>query len=302
MAALLAAAGCNAWGRAPTIRPPALPTSARVRRCLHFHCCLSLSIYPGLPPAAPPLPPPPPALSSPTRTRTRTHTAGPWQPSHRIFLSPATLVVVPPTLIDHWRGQIRMHVERQAPVGAGRQWLEGRSGIRVVEYTTECECGALIGGEAGSGGTLQRRGRSTACCVGIRSPLVYTWAYVEGRPRRVACKLQADEQGWVDGSLSLVLPTSCALLLIKLLRTAGAAKEAARRAGRQLTAQLLAWEADVVSGAAACWEPSACLLPGAGCPPPVCAPPPGLLFAGLLLALEPSHVSPSAAFLPTLFM
>ncbi|KAL4420646.1 hypothetical protein ABPG75_010302 [Micractinium tetrahymenae] len=70
---------------------------------------------------------------------------GPWQPPHKVFLSPATLVVVPPTLIDHWRTQIRLHVERQVPGGpaaggsggGGEEWVEGRSGIRVIEYTTE---------------------------------------------------------------------------------------------------------------------------------------------------------------------
>ena len=35
--------------------------------------------------------------------------AGPTEPDLRVFISRATLVVVPPTLIDHWVHQIARH-------------------------------------------------------------------------------------------------------------------------------------------------------------------------------------------------
>ena len=35
--------------------------------------------------------------------------AGPAPPDLRVFLSRATLVVVPPTLVDHWLHQIAAH-------------------------------------------------------------------------------------------------------------------------------------------------------------------------------------------------
>lgn len=35
-------------------------------------------------------------------------------PAPRVYLSPATLVVVPSTLIEHWRAQIRVRVRQQA--------------------------------------------------------------------------------------------------------------------------------------------------------------------------------------------
>lgn len=49
--------------------------------------------------------------------------AGPLEAQHRIYLSAATLVVVPPPLVTHWQEQARRHV-------AG-------GGLRVVVYTAE---------------------------------------------------------------------------------------------------------------------------------------------------------------------
>ena len=56
--------------------------------------------------------------------------AGPEGERHRIYLSPASLVVVPPPLVAHWQHQIRAHVARQ---GAGAEPL------RVLVYDVERE-------------------------------------------------------------------------------------------------------------------------------------------------------------------
>lgn len=63
--------------------------------------------------------------------------AGPADPAHRMYLSPATLVVVTPELLDHWESQIRWHVDRHAAGGLG---------LRVLKYTVagRAECRRMV--------------------------------------------------------------------------------------------------------------------------------------------------------------
>lgn len=97
--------------------------------------------------------------------------AGPLPSPHRIFLSQATLVVVTPPLVQHWRRQMQLHV---------RPREGGVPGLPALAYTSED-------------------------------------------------------------------------------------REEAKRKGRPLTPQRLAWEAAVVSGRR-CWGLPGPLLLGAGCP------------------------------------
>lgn len=69
---------------------------------------------------------------------------GPEAPRHRIYLSAATLVIVPKAeLIEHWRHQIRQNVRRQAA---------GEEPLRVLVYTVE---GVGVGGRLEVPGALR---------------------------------------------------------------------------------------------------------------------------------------------------
>ena len=155
--------------------------------------------------------------------------AGPLPPPHRIFLSRATLVVVPPELIDHWHTQagakdacsaaclysfcaplcmtvcaltllahrwcvqIRLHVQSE------------QAGLRLLVYTTE------------GAGRQWQFGLACAHAQSLAAPL--------------ACTLRCTMQRATNHALR---------------PSAAAERDAARRAGRELTPQRLAWDADIV--------------------------------------------------------
>lgn len=76
---------------------------------------------------------------------------GPGEEEQKVYLSPATLLVLPPTLIPHWLHQIRVHMKpntlRVAVLATERGSADdASSGLHPAEYPVQISLHALHAG------------------------------------------------------------------------------------------------------------------------------------------------------------
>ena len=73
---------------------------------------------------------------------------GPAEEEQKVYLSPATLLVLPPTLIPHWLHQIRVHMKpntlRVAVLASDRGSAEDPSSGSSIQAAANCLPGACV--------------------------------------------------------------------------------------------------------------------------------------------------------------